>query len=161
MHDQLTLGLGFCECGCGRQTRVAEETSRRDGTVKGRPLRFVHGHNKRRPAADRFWEKVDKAGPVMPGMDTPCWVWTGAIGGGDYGYFMVVSPYEGHAQRAHRVAYELLVGPIPDGLVLDHLCFNTRCVNPTHLEPVTQYENVMRGRGHIAAQMRALRDASS
>jgi hypothetical protein len=47
--------------------------------------------------------------------------------------------------RAHRFAYELLVGPIPEGLVIDHLCRNRRCVNPAHLEPVTAEENWRRG----------------
>lgn len=46
--------------------------------------------------------------------------------------------------RAHRVSYELLVGPIEPGLVLDHLCKNTKCVNPDHLDPVTQKTNVLR-----------------
>ncbi len=49
---------------------------------------------------------------------------------------------------AHRVAYELAIGPVPDGLVVDHLCFNRACVRPGHLEPVTQQENVMRARTH-------------
>lgn len=51
---------------------------------------------------------------------------------------------------AHRVAYEMLVGPIPDGMQLDHLCRNRCCVNPEHLEPVTCRENLMRGTGHAA-----------
>lgn len=97
-------------------------------------------------AEQRFWAKVHK-GDV-------CWNWTGAIHHG-YGNFYVGG---GRANRtttgAHRFAYELLVGPIPEGLDLDHLCRNRRCVNPDHLEPVTRGENVLRGDGHTARRAR-------
>lgn len=66
-----------------------------------------------------------------------CWDWHGATN--DSGYGIV------RKQRAHRVLYELLIGPIPEGLVLDHLCRNRACVRPAHLEPVTRGENVRRG----------------
>lgn len=64
-----------------------------------------------------------------------CWEWTGQK---DSGY----GRYSG--RPAHRVTYEVLVGPIPDGLTLDHLCRNKGCVNPDHLEPVTSSENTRR-----------------
>lgn len=70
-----------------------------------------------------------------------CWLWTAAVGGGGYGYLWA----HGRVARAHRVAYELHVGPIPEGLDLDHLCRNRLCVNPEHLEPVTRSENLRRG----------------
>lgn len=80
----------------------------------------------------RFWNKAtisDKAS---------CWEWTSAHDGqGGYGRFWM----DGTSRPAHRVAYELAVGPIPDGMQLDHLCRNRRCVNPSHLEPVTAREN--------------------
>jgi len=82
----------------------------------------------------RFWAKVELNG------DTGCWEWTAALRDG-YGRFWLAP----RVQAAHRVAYQWLVGPIADGLHLDHLCRNTRCVNPAHLEPVTQRENLMRG----------------
>lgn len=73
-------------------------------------------------------------------QDDGCWSWdtTNSIG---YGEFMQnrVGYY------AHRFAYEAMVGPIPEGLVIDHLCRNRRCVNPAHMEPVTRGENVLRG----------------
>lgn len=73
--------------------------------------------------------------------DTGCWIWRlGAIGGG-YGVRVV----DGRPRLVHRLHYEELVGPIPEGLVIDHLCRTPRCVNPGHLEPVTQRENVLRG----------------
>lgn len=69
-----------------------------------------------------------------------CWEWTGALNSRNYGCIAVT----GVSQLAHRVAYTLLVGPIPGGLEIDHLCRNTVCCNPSHLEPVTQYQNVHR-----------------
>lgn len=71
-----------------------------------------------------------------------CVLWTGATDGdGRYGSFY----YEGRVRRAHRVAYVMFVGPIPEGLDLDHLCRVTQCVNPAHMEPVSHGENVLRG----------------
>lgn len=83
---------------------------------------------------DRFWRRVNKA------TASGCWEWTGQEGHG-YGFIEV----DGRRILVHRFSYELLVGPIPAGLVIDHLCRNTRCVNPDHLEPVTSVENTMRG----------------
>lgn len=71
---------------------------------------------------------------------TGCWNWTAYIDAGGYGR----SNMPGLPELAHRASYEAFVGPIPNGLTLDHLCQNTRCVNPDHLEPVTNAENVRR-----------------
>jgi hypothetical protein len=87
--------------------------------------------------AERFWAKVDRRGPEV------CWSWLGSrMKRKPYGQF-----YNGERLvLAHRFSYELLVGPIPDGLVLDHLCQNPSCVNAlAHLEPVTNGENIHRG----------------
>lgn len=102
--------------------------------------------NHRVPVADRFWNFVELA--------PACWLWTGALVGG-YGKFKV----DGKSVAAHRWSYEEYVGPIPEGLQLDHLChtrdvvncvasgqcMHARCVNPSHLEPVTGQENSLRG----------------
>lgn len=69
-----------------------------------------------------------------------CWPWPGALDGKGYG----LVGYHGRTRRVHRLVYELLVGSIPEGLTLDHLCRNRRCANPNHLQPVTSVENVRR-----------------
>ena len=84
---------------------------------------------------DRLWRRIDIGDPAA------CWEWTGGRSSAGYGYITA----GGRKQPVHRVVYELLVGPIPEGLALDHLCRNVRCVNPDHLEPVTWRENVRRG----------------
>lgn len=70
-----------------------------------------------------------------------CWEWTAARN--SYGYGLI--KYQGKPWAAHRFAYEQLVGPIPEGKELDHLCRNRACVRPGHLEPVTHLENCLRG----------------
>lgn len=91
----------------------------------------------------RFWAKVDKTG----GPDA-CWLWTGGKLPLGYGMFHFSMP-QIHIY-AHRFAYITEVGAIPPGLVIDHLCRNPSCVNPKHLEPVTQRVNSLRGIGFAA-----------
>lgn len=76
-----------------------------------------------------------------------CWNWSGCVGNQGYGQISV----DGKQWRAHRLSFSLLVGPIPAGFQLDHLCRNRRCINPSHLQIVTTKQNVLRGRGLCAA----------
>lgn len=84
---------------------------------------------------ERFWAKVQRGGG--------CWLWTGATAATGYGMF--------DGRTAHRTSYQLTVGPIEPGLVIDHLCRVRNCVRPDHLEAVGRGENVLRGETITAA----------
>lgn len=97
---------------------------------------------------ERFWSKVIRG--------DGCWTWSGAHFTMT-GYAIFNKKMDDGVWRptvAHRVAYEIAVGPIPDGLVIDHLCRNRGCVNPQHMEPVSRGENVLRGESQSARQAR-------
>jgi hypothetical protein len=134
-----TIPYGYCHCGCGQKTKLATKTSlAQRGLVKGEPQYFLNGHHTKLPrgvAWDRFLTKVKRQGDG-------CWLWTASLNVNGYAQF-----WNGKRMYpAHRFAYERLVGSVPDGLQLDHLCRVRHCVNPDHLEPVTNRENVLRGK---------------
>lgn len=92
---------------------------------------------------------MDKLLSRMSKLPSGCWEWTGTKDRG-YGYVA----HNGKTTQAHRAVYEELVGPIPSGLQIDHLCRNRSCVNPKHLELVTQRVNILRGEGLTAQNAR-------
>ena len=119
-----------CECGCGQVVRRAPYTSKARGWVRGEPIRFVHGHHRR------------KRGSEFVEDENGCWIWQLATMPTGYGYGTRGSK----TILAHRIYYEEWVGPIPPGLHIDHLCRQKNCVNPGHLEAVTCRENLRRGK---------------
>lgn len=124
--------------GCGRGIAwPCPESKRTEGACSVRVV-----HRRGRTAEERFWGWVD--------YTESCWLWTGAKTPDGYG----VASWDGRSARAHRVAYELKVGPIPAGLTIDHLCRVRHCVNPAHLEVVTGRENILRGTGPAALAVR-------
>lgn len=129
-------GVKFCRGWCKRHY---DRWSRLGDPTAGKLL----------PMPERFWDKVSKS------PDDGCWLWTSALTVERHGVFRL----EGRTVSAHRLAYEMAVGQIPEGLEIDHTChsrdltcrggkacMHRRCVNPDHLEPVTHLVNVQRGR---------------
>jgi hypothetical protein len=139
--------------GCGRKVYARGLCGMHYQRVRlGQPLGPAGEYPKGRvptPITERLWAKVD-----VRGLDE-CWPWTGRLVSDGYGQI----DGQGVAQSVHRVAYEDKVGPIPDGLTIDHLCHSRaaeagtcpggpcehrRCCNPSHMEPVTHAQNVAR-----------------
>lgn len=129
--DRSVVARGWCGLHYERWKRRGSPT----------PPPLVPKARRRRPVEVRFWEKVAAA------SFDECWLWTGSRSPLGYGKFVPDSTASSVPKQAHRVAYESLICQIPDGLVLDHLCKNPPCVNPWHLDPVTQAVNLLRSDG--------------
>ena len=99
------------------------------------------------PISERLWRRVDKNGPLALELGSNCWLWLGCKNNGGYGQIIGKKNKRPFAYKVHRIAYEIVKGPIPSNLTLDHLCRVRHCVNPDHLEVVSLVENVMRGNG--------------
>lgn len=113
-----------------------EKSRLRTGLCTRHYMRELRGYQPEPPDDSvRFWSKVNKT--------ENCWLWLGGQNGLRYGQVWLTKK-KGHCV-AHRFAYEEIVGKVPEGLVLDHICRVRHCVNPDHLEPVTFAENIRRG----------------
>jgi hypothetical protein len=97
-------------------------------SIKEMSMTYARGKWPRPTIEQSFWERANKA--------EGCWLWSGSLNDDGYGILRRLS--------AHRYAYELLVGPIPDGMEIDHVCSVRKCVNPAHMEAVTHTENIRR-----------------
>lgn len=136
--SQTRLRRGRCES-CYRKHLLAMKDT----------ATFTSMNNRRsRPLLDRLMERVAKA-------ESGCWIFQGHINQTGYG---LITDQAGRTIRAHRAMYMELVGPIPDGLHLDHLCNVRACVNPEHLEPVTLQVNTQRAVERHAAGLTTWKD---
>lgn len=129
----------LCECGCGLKAPLAPQSHTRFGWIKGRPMRFILGHNNhlRRLSPIEYLE-------IDMGHKTPCWIWQ--RGKDKNGYGRCHAKVAGsRTMLAHVYYYTQKHGPVPEGLQLDHLCRVPSCVNPGHLEVVSNAENTQRG----------------
>src|SRR6476646_9186073 len=122
----MTPTSGLCSCGCGGETRIAPRTQARCGWVKGQPQPYLRGHAAWKDSGPRWIE-----GPIpvdRPELG-PCWIWQRSLNKQGYptGGFVRYGERVG-GMLAHRALFEHHVGPIPDGMELDHLCFTPACV---------------------------------
>jgi len=132
--------MTLCACGCGQPVlSIAKRNGR--GYFKGQPMRLIQAHFVPKPLEERFWEKVNKEGPIpthCPELGQ-CWLWTGGQDGRGRGSLWV---YEENTKcKAPRVAWFIETGKWPNPMAL-HKCDNGLCVRFSHLFEGTQSDNM-------------------
>lgn len=125
---------GYCQCGCGQQTKINTRNDVSRGWIKGEARQYVFPHS-HKPSTPQY--AVEDRG-----YKTPCWIWQWQTNDGGYAKGRV----DGEYGLVHRLLYQRKHGPIPDNLPLDHLCEVRPCINPEHLEVTTSKENNRRGK---------------
>lgn len=133
---------GKCECGCGGVTAIATHTDRSKGWERGKPLRFLLGHNARvtnRPRRTSVgpddWTVEER------GFETPCWIWKHGGPVNHRSRHRRVG-IDGGYESVHAAVYRRLVGPVPHGCELHHRCEQQECVRPDHLLPLPKSEHL-------------------
>jgi hypothetical protein len=133
-----------CRCDCG-QTKIIRIYDLTRGRTRGCGCKEPSAQPNRQDNCKRKKNTIESILSQLiaePGLlDTPCLVWPKSAGKRRYGQVGL----DGKSCYVHRLAWEHYVGPIPDGLTIDHLCFNKSCANTSHMEVVTQSENSRRG----------------
>lgn len=126
---------GYCECGCGQLTLISTKNDASTQRVKGRPMRFIRGHNALKSPPELL-EGVTYIAKDC-GYITPCWMWQGPIA---HGYGIV--HYQRREVRAHKYSHEVLVGSLPDNVVGHHKCRTKSCIRIDHVVWKTQSEHM-------------------
>lgn len=128
----LQYPYGECQCGCGQKTSIATSRVAVAGVNKGQPYRFYAKHYVPKPREQTFWKRVSKPSP------DECWEWQGGKTPDGYGS----AGHKNKSVLAHRLAWELTNGPIPEGMEVCHKCDNPPCCNPDHLFLGTHADNI-------------------
>jgi len=134
--------------GCGRPIKARSWCRRHYLRFNRHGDPLAGGPYMGRSAQERLWPMV------VFGPRWDCWQWVGTKTQNGYGLFAVKADAPVRIVGAHRAVYELLIGPIPENLTIDHLCRNRACVNPWHMEVVTSRENTLRGNAPAAINAR-------